>query len=145
MYITTVALQQAIDTLRNFPLRHRNRNPHLTVVNRCEIITRIFFITLSIPIADGAFIIMAHLHRSFLNLHAHHLLSYLIFSACLVQDAPLKLQFVLLLIPSFFFGFTFRNVLPDSVMIAIQYICNTWYYRIYLYHAIPIESGSAPA
>ena len=35
--------------------------------------------------------------------------------------------FFILELSIFFFGFTFRNVLPDSVMIAIQYICNTWY------------------
>lgn len=35
--------------------------------------------------------------------------------------------FFILELSLFFFGFTFRNVLPDSVMIAIQYICNTWY------------------
>lgn len=27
----------------------------------------------------------------------------------------------------FFFGFFFRDVLPDHIMIGIQYICNTWY------------------
>ena len=35
--------------------------------------------------------------------------------------------FFILELSLFFFGFTFRNVLPDPVMIAIQYICNTWY------------------
>lgn len=27
----------------------------------------------------------------------------------------------------FFFGFIFRNKLPDEIMIPIQYFCNTWY------------------
>lgn len=27
----------------------------------------------------------------------------------------------------FFFGYFFRNELPDAVMVPIQYICNTWY------------------
>ncbi len=27
----------------------------------------------------------------------------------------------------YFFGFTFRAELPDGVMVAIEYICNTWY------------------
>ena len=27
----------------------------------------------------------------------------------------------------YFFGFIFRNDLPDSIMTTIQYICNTWY------------------
>ena len=39
---------------------------------------------------------------------------------------PYILFFVLEL-SLFFFGFIFRNVLPDSLMITIQYICNTWY------------------
>lgn len=39
---------------------------------------------------------------------------------------PYTLLFVLEL-SLFFFGFFFRNVLPDNIMIGIQYICNTWY------------------
>ena len=39
---------------------------------------------------------------------------------------PYILLFVLEL-SLFFFGFAFRNVLPDQTMITIQYICNTWY------------------
>lgn len=37
------------------------------------------------------------------------------------------LLFFVLELSLFLFGFTFRKELPDSVMIGIQYICNTWY------------------
>ena len=50
--------------------------------------------------------------------------------------------FFILELSLFFFGFTFRNVLPDSVMIAIQYICNTWYIAS-LYITLWKRSGSA--
>ena len=39
---------------------------------------------------------------------------------------PFILFFVLEL-SLYFFGFIFRNELPDNVIITIQYICNTWY------------------
>lgn len=39
---------------------------------------------------------------------------------------PFLLFFVLEL-SVFFFGFFFRNELPDSIMTPIQYFCNTWY------------------
>ena len=35
--------------------------------------------------------------------------------------------FFLLELSLYFFGFIFRNELPDNVIITIQYICNTWY------------------
>ena len=43
--------------------------------------------------------------------------------SCLI---PFILFFVLEL-SLYFFGFIFRNELPDNVIITIQYICNTWY------------------
>lgn len=39
---------------------------------------------------------------------------------------PYALFFILEL-AIYFFGFFFRNELPDEVMTTIQYICNTWY------------------
>ena len=39
---------------------------------------------------------------------------------------PFILFFVIEL-STFFFGFIFRDVLPDNIMIGIQYFCNTWY------------------
>ena len=39
---------------------------------------------------------------------------------------PFVLFFVIEL-SIFFFGFSFRDVLPDDVMIPILYICGTWY------------------
>ena len=35
--------------------------------------------------------------------------------------------FFVLELSLYFFGFIFRNELPDNVIITIQYICNTWY------------------
>lgn len=35
--------------------------------------------------------------------------------------------FFILELGLYFFGFIFRNVLPDAWMTTIQYICNTWY------------------
>ena len=37
------------------------------------------------------------------------------------------LLFFIIELSVFLFGFFFRNVLPDKVMIPIQYFCNTWY------------------